>query len=667
MLKRPVTCLFLAIALLRPGPVLSQDDARHWRTWRDTALHDTTRLEAMDALIHSVRYDQDSALVLACLQEELALIGGHTRWRIRALQRQGEGLAHSGRIPEAINRYETVVALHRERADTAGVADGLRDIGGLLYKAGAFDQAMEKFIDALRIREARKDTSAMASILNSMGLLHMDHGDAQGALAYYERCLAIHIAAGDSVRAGVVLNNLGTPLRAMGRCDEAIPNHIRSLAIHERAGRKIGIAASLNHLAAAYNCKHEPYTALAYSARSLRIRESIGDTAGVAYAELQRAKAWLQLKDYRAVVRSAGIALRIGTKMVQIPIRKEASELLYEGYKGLSDWRKALEMRELNERIEDSLSGNEAKRAILRREYEYEYAKRALADSLERVHRADEERCAYDGRLMLEKERRGYLVGTVIAGTLVFALVAFLLVKRVQQARRSVRQEKALREKQVNELLQGQEITAMHAMFEGQEKERERMARDLHDRVGSMLGTVKMQMEVLEERMGTDQGAREDQYHKVYGLLVETVGEVRRISHDMVTGTLARFGLEKALEDLCASVRVRGGMAVELRVFGLEQRLEPAMEITLYRVLQELVGNALKHAKATELSINVTRSLGRLSVMVSDDGAGFDPSTPGDGMGLENVRKRAATLGGNVTIDTALGKGTTVSLECVVV
>jgi tetratricopeptide (TPR) repeat protein len=279
MLKRPVTCLFLAIALLRPGPVLSQDDARHWRTWRDTALHDTTRLEAMDALIHSVRYDQDSALVLACLQEELALIGGHTRWRIRALQRQGEGLAHSGRIPEAINRYETVVALHRERADTAGVADGLRDIGGLLYKAGAFDQAMEKFIDALRIREARKDTSAMASILNSMGLLHMDHGDAQG----------------------VVLNNLGTPLRAMGRCDEAIPNHIRSLAIHERAGRKIGIAASLNHLAAAYNCKHEPYTALAYSARSLRIRESIGDTAGVAYAELQRAIECIACHDFNAM------------------------------------------------------------------------------------------------------------------------------------------------------------------------------------------------------------------------------------------------------------------------------------------------------------------------------------------------------------------------------
>ena len=106
---------------------------------------------------------------------------------------------------------------------------------------------------------------------------------------------------------------------------------------------------------------------------------------------------------------------------------------------------------------------------------------------------------------------------------------------------------------------------------------------------------------------------------------------------------------------------------MELRVFGLENRLEPRVEVTVYRIVQELVGNALKHAKASEVSIDVTRSPGRLSVMVSDDGAGFDPSIPGEGMGLENVRKRAATLGGNVAIDSVPGKGTTISLECVVV
>ncbi|MBP7515706.1 MAG: hypothetical protein KA791_14220, partial [Flavobacteriales bacterium] len=141
----------------------------------------------------------------------------------------------------------------------------------------------------------------------------------------------------------------------------------------------------------------------------------------------------------------------------------------------------------------------------------------------------------------------------------------------------------------------------------------------------------------------------------------------RRISHDMVAGTLAHFGLEKALEGLCDSVRVTGRLAVELRVFGLENRLERGVEITVYRIVQELVGNALKHAKASELSINLTRTPGRLSVIVSDDGVGFDPSASTEGMGLANVRKRAATLGGEITVDSVRSKGTTVSLECAVV
>ena len=91
------------------------------------------------------------------------------------------------------------------------------------------------------------------------------------------------------------------------------------------------------------------------------------------------------------------------------------------------------------------------------------------------------------------------------------------------------------------------------------------------------------------------------------------------------------------------------------------------MEVTVYRIVQELVGNALKHAKAGELSISLTRTPGRLSVIVSDDGVGFDPSSATEGMGLANVRKRAATLGGEVVVDSTPGKGTTVSVECPVV
>ncbi len=337
-----------------------------------------------------------------------------------------------------------------------------------------------------------------------------------------------------------------------------------------------------------------------------------------------------------------------------------AAELLKDLY--LADGRlpEALRMTSYWSMLKDTLNRRDGRLEVLRAEMHRE----AFADSLEQARITAEERRLLDGQLATERLRRAYVVAGSIAAACILVLIAYLLARRLQQARRLARQERALYAKEVDELLHKQEIAAMHAMFEGQEKERDRVARDLHDRVGSMLGNVKMQMEVLEDRMDTDHQERVGQYRKVYGLLVETVGEVRRISHDMVAGTLARFGLEKALEGLCDSVRISGHLAVECHCFGLGERLERGVEIAVYRIVQELVGNVLKHAKATELVVDVTRTPDRLSVIVSDNGVGFDPHAATEGIGLTNVRKRAATIGGELSVDSTPGKGTTVSLEC---
>lgn len=243
-------------------------------------------------------------------------------------------------------------------------------------------------------------------------------------------------------------------------------------------------------------------------------------------------------------------------------------------------------------------------------------------------------------------------------------VVAILLWRGLRIRRRLAERARQVHRQQVDELMHQQEMKAINAMLEGQEKERDRVARDLHDRLGSMLSAIKMQVGSLEERVTEVRKDQQDQYGKVSSLLDEAVGEVRRISHDLVSTSLSRFGLERALQDLCDSIRVSGRLEVELTTFGLEQRLERSVEIVVYRIVQELVSNALKHARATEIGVSVTRQTGRLSVMVSDDGAGFDPSTVQAGMGLGNVQGRAASIGGTVRIDSALGRGTTVSVEC---
>lgn len=263
----------------------------------------------------------------------------------------------------------------------------------------------------------------------------------------------------------------------------------------------------------------------------------------------------------------------------------------------------------------------------------------------------------------IDDRRKSLQRDLAIGATLALLVIALLLWRDLNARKQLARRERELHAQRVDELLREQELRSINAMLEGQEKERDRLAKDLHDRLGSMLSAIKHQLSAVEEEVHLvrrDQGA---QYSKVHRMLDDAVGEVRRISHDMVTVTLARFGLEKALEDLCATVRVNGRLAVESRLFGLEKRMERSLEIVVYRIIQELISNVLKHAQASELSVTVTRATGRLSVMVSDDGKGFDASESSVGMGMENVRSRAASIGALLRVDSTPGKGTTVSME----
>jgi len=175
-----------------------------------------------------------------------------------------------------------------------------------------------------------------------------------------------------------------------------------------------------------------------------------------------------------------------------------------------------------------------------------------------------------------------------------------------------------------------------------------------------MLSTVKHHFSAMETKITELQDQNKIQYNTAIGLLDDAVREVRHISHDMLSGTLVKFGLSAALQDLKNTIEVPGKLTVELNTFGLDQRLDNEVEIAVYRIIQELVGNALKHAKASELVIQLTLSSNNLNVMVEDNGIGFKPEALlGDGIGMKNVSERINRLNGTYHLDSELGRGTT--------
>jgi signal transduction histidine kinase len=209
-------------------------------------------------------------------------------------------------------------------------------------------------------------------------------------------------------------------------------------------------------------------------------------------------------------------------------------------------------------------------------------------------------------------------------------------------------------QKEINNLLQSQELKSVEAMLSGQDKERKRIAQDLHDRLGSILSATKMYFEsVLPEKLLSSEKGE-----KACNLLDQAIDQTRLISYDLTSGVLSKFGFAAALEDLKQTVEGSGSIKMLLNLSNNSQRFTADTEINLYRIVQEAVSNILKHAEATEIKIRLNLSENQYLLSIEDNGKGFDTSVAQTGMGLQNMLARTGKFKGDYSIKSEPGNGT---------
>lgn len=203
---------------------------------------------------------------------------------------------------------------------------------------------------------------------------------------------------------------------------------------------------------------------------------------------------------------------------------------------------------------------------------------------------------------------------------------------------------------------------------EAQEAERRRVARDLHDSVNQILSAVKFRLTAVEEKLQERDEATWRDVLKAKAHLEKAMQEVRRISRNLRPSELDDLGLVPAVRSLCNEFTERTGVTVELAFGKLPQKIPGEVELNLYRVLQEALGNIERHAGARAVSVSLEREGAFLRAAIRDDGRGFDPKFPDlrgarPGMGLVDMRERAEFTGGRCTLRSGPGKGTEIVIE----
>ncbi|WP_442847280.1 sensor histidine kinase [Leeuwenhoekiella sp. H156] len=259
----------------------------------------------------------------------------------------------------------------------------------------------------------------------------------------------------------------------------------------------------------------------------------------------------------------------------------------------------------------------------------------------------------------LQQEKRTLLIVLILSVSLI-STIGFLVYKNSQKKRKLAEQQKDLERQKVSNLLKDQELASIDAMIEGQEIERARIAGELHDDLGALMTNVRMHFEALKN------APSEDLYQKTNTLLDEAYAKVRTIAHAKNSGVIANQGLLKALKDLAHKISQLNGLQIDVQAHGMDTRLENSLELSLFRIIQELITNVIKHAQAKTLTIHLVNHGDSLNIMVEDDGVGFDPrhiSKRSEGMGINAIDKRVAHLNGTLEIESEPGQGTSVIID----
>ncbi len=244
------------------------------------------------------------------------------------------------------------------------------------------------------------------------------------------------------------------------------------------------------------------------------------------------------------------------------------------------------------------------------------------------------------------------LLGTICTLLLLAIIFAFIFYTN----------RKKTADRKLKELQQEQQLKVTQAMLEGEERERTRVARDLHDGLGGMLAGVKINLSGWVKNnynIPHDNGL-----DKVIVQLDNSLGELRKIAGNMMPESLLKFGLETALADLC-NFYSNDNLVVEFQPIDIKDDIPLPNQLNIYRIIQELISNAVKHAKADYIVLQCSQNDSLFLITVEDDGIGFDESVLKNkkGLGLNNIKNRVEFLKGKVDIHSALDKGTTINIE----
>lgn len=612
------------------------------------ASADSTRVKALNALFAEYRAtDEEKAIGYVNQAIAFAAKTDYTLGYGLALYNKGQFEGRHGNFDTSDYYIAKAIVEYTKINNLKGLGACYKAYGLNMYDKGNNKEALAYFLQSLSFFEKAKDQKAISGSYTWIGNVY-NSGLQQPmeALKYYEKAFAIQKETNDEQGLAFSYNNIGNVNFFLKKYEPALQNYLLSAELKEKLNDIKGLSSCYNNIGSAYASLKKFDDAIAYFNKSLEIYTDFNDPNGQISSYINIGNIYYEQHKYRE---SIDILLKALNGSQEIGYKegiRESAYALSSSYEELHDPVKALNYYKLSTMTNDSITNTDFNNQIADMQTKYDVEKKDLEIAKSQAELEAKERQAFI---------KNIIIVSIILLAVLLAVVGLLFYRKKQVEQKAELDAEIATQKEIR----------TKAILEAEEKERRRIAQDLHDGVGQLLSAAKLNLSNLDAKLPGKSTDQETAMHNALSLLDDSVKEVRTVSHNMMPNTLIKLGLASAIREFITKLGNAPTLKVDLEIVGLDNRVDNQVETVLYRVIQEIVNNIIKHAKASQISMQLIRHETELNVMIEDNGVGFDTSGIDDfeGLGLKGIKTRIELLNGSVHFDSAIGRGTTVIID----
>lgn len=542
-----------------------------------------------------------------------------------------------------------------ESADYKRVGVALTNIGNTYLAEYRFDLAASYLFKAISAQEKALDSLNLALSYSTLGVLFEDAGKFDNALFYLKKCKEISLLNHNyqtylsaSITEAVIYMKKGDMQSMHFTINKALVILSKYIHLYYKA-------SFYQNISGLYFDSNDFLKANQYADSSLYYH-TLNDPESIdAATYMSKGLALIKLnqidlgKTY--LVKALNLAIEEEDWQVAREIYLELAEIAADR----GDWKSAYENHTKYVECKDSTYTEELAKNASELSIKFQSEKQQL-----KIDKLAEEN-KINTLLTKQERRKGWFM---LAGGSLLALIFILLFIIQRRKNQFIQKETELQLEQIKRLESEKKVVVLDSMLKGEENERSRVAKDLHDGVGSLLSGVKLSLSSMQGNM-IIQEEHARVFEKSLLQLDDAISEMRRVAYNMMPAVLHHSGLIDATRGLVHSLAEASGVSIHFEYHFLDERLPNEYEIILYRLIQELLNNALKHSQASNIIVQLNAHENHLSLVVEDNGKGFDLSLweKSTGMGFHNLKNRVEYLNGIIHVNSSSKEGTSFLIE----